>query len=73
MFQESALTVVPARINEMPAHDQATEWIRAMLAVEGVHMSMGFSLPKTIIDSGLEFEKVFAEALIQGQGEQFLL
>ncbi len=73
MFQESDPTAVPARISEMPAHDQATEWIRAMLAAEGVHMSMGFNLPKTLIDSGLEFEKVFAEAVIQGQGEQFLL
>lgn len=73
MFQESDLTVAPARINEMPAHDLATEWIRAMLVAENVHMTMGFNLPKTLIDSGLEFKNVYAEAVIQGQGEQYLL
>lgn len=73
IFQESDPTITPARIDAMPAHDQATEWMRAMLVQEDVHMTMGFSLPKTLIDSGLEFGKVFAEAVIQGQGEQFVL
>lgn len=73
VFQESDPTAVPASIADMPAHDKANQWIKSMLLSEGVHMSMGLSLPRTLIDSGLEFEKVFAEAVIQGQGEQFLL
>lgn len=73
IFQESDPTVAPASICKMPAHDQATEWIRTMLGMEGVHMTMGFSLPETLMNSGLEFQKVYAEAVIQGQGEQYLL
>lgn len=73
VFQESDPTITPASIDEMPAHDQASEWLRAMLVKEDVHMTMGFNLPKTLAGSGLEFKKVFAEAVIQGQGEQFEL
>ncbi len=36
-------------------------------------MTTGFDLPKTLIDSGLEFKNVYAETVIQGQGEQYLL
>lgn len=73
MFQESDPTVVPASINPMPAHDKAVELIRAMLKAESVHMTMGFNLPKTLMNSGLEFKQVYAEAVIQGQGEQYML
>ncbi|KXI30443.1 class I SAM-dependent methyltransferase [Paraglaciecola hydrolytica] len=73
MFQESDPTIVPASITPMPAHDKAVELIRTMLKAECAHMTMGFNLPKTLINSGLEFKQVYAEAVIQGQGEQYIL
>jgi hypothetical protein len=73
VFEETDTTMVPARRSPMPAHDQATEWLRKMLLAEGANVAMGFDLPSTFVEAGLEFEKIRAEAVIQGQGTQYPL
>ncbi len=73
VFEESDLSVVPARLRSMPAHDRAWDWIRRTLVAEGAHPAMGFALPATLIEAGCRFERVRAEAVIQGQGTQYPL
>jgi len=73
VFEETESTMVPARTSPMAAHDQAVEWLRRMLVAEGANTSMGFSLPATLVKAGLRFERIRAEAVIQGQGTQFPL
>ena len=73
VFEETDLTMVPARSSPMPAHDQASEWLRKMLVAEGADTAMGFGLPAKLAEAGLRFERIRAEAVIQGQGSQFPL
>lgn len=73
VFEESDLSMVPARLRPMPAHDRASDWIRRTLMAEGVHPAMGLALPATLIEAGYRFERVRAEAVIQGQGTQYPL
>lgn len=73
VFEETDSTMVPARTGAMPAHDQALDWLKGMLLSEGANPAMGFDLPATLVQAGLNFEKVRAEAVIQGQGTQFPL
>ena len=70
VFEETDSTMVPARTSSMPAHDQATELFRRMLVAEGANTAMGFELPTALVQAGLQFEKIRAEAVIQGQGSQ---
>ena len=44
-----------------------------MLAAEGANPAMGFALPATLAQAGLQFERIRAEAVIQGQGVQYPL
>ena len=71
VFEESDSTMAPARRSPMEAHDTAMEWLRRRLAAEGVNAAMGFELPATLVQAGLKFERVRAEAVIQGQGAQY--
>ncbi|HTG01286.1 MAG TPA: methyltransferase domain-containing protein [Nitrospirota bacterium] len=73
VFEEADSTMTPARISQMAAHDQATDWLKKMLVAEGGNPSMGFNLPTTLVQAGLRFEKIRAEAVIQGQGTQYPL
>lgn len=73
VFEESDTTMIPGRIAPLAAHDQAIDWLRRMLIAEGANPSMGFSLPATLVEAGLEFGKIRAEAVIQGQGTQYPL
>ena len=73
VFEETDLTMVPARVSPMPAHDRAAQWLRKMLVAEGADTAMGFGLPATLAQAGLNFERIRAEAVIQGQGTQFPL
>jgi ubiquinone/menaquinone biosynthesis C-methylase UbiE len=73
VFEEVDLTMVPARVAALPAHDRGTRWLRQMLAAEGANPAMGFALPSTLVQAGFRFERVRAEAVIQGQGTQFPL
>lgn len=73
VFEETDLTMVPARVASMTAHDQAAEWLRKMLVEEGADTAMGFTLPATLARAGLSFQRVRAEAVIQGQGTQYPL
>jgi SAM-dependent methyltransferase len=73
VFEESDSTMIPARLSPLPARDTVTGWLKRMLAAEGVDPSMGFHLPATLAAAGLEFERVRAEAVIQGQGTQYPL
>lgn len=73
VFEESDLTMVPGRTSSLAAHDQAMEWLRRMLTMEGANTAMGFGLPTTLIKAGLRFEGIRAEAVIQGQGTQYPL
>ncbi|MEM8963776.1 MAG: methyltransferase domain-containing protein [Acidobacteriota bacterium] len=73
VFEELDLTMAPGRVTTMTAHDQASEWLRRMLDAEGADAAMGFRLPSTLVQAGLRFERIRAEAVIQGQGTQFPL
>jgi SAM-dependent methyltransferase len=73
VFEEADATLVPGRLSSMPAHDEAMECIRRMLVAEGANTSMGFCLPATFVQAGLRFERIRAEAVIQGQGTQYPL
>ena len=73
VFEETDSTMVPARTSPMSAHDQAVEWLRRMLVAEGANTAMGFGLPGTLVQAGLRFERIRAEAVIEGQGTQFPL
>lgn len=71
VFEETDSTMVPARVSPLPAHDQMTAWLRSMLIAEGANPAMGFALPTTLVQAGLRFERIRAEAVILGQGTQF--
>jgi hypothetical protein len=73
VFEETDSTMVPARTSPMAAHDQLTAWLRSMLVVEGANTAMGFALPATLVQAGLRFKRIRAEAVIQGQGTQYPL
>ncbi|MEM7030854.1 MAG: class I SAM-dependent methyltransferase [Chloroflexota bacterium] len=73
VFEETDSTMVPARTSPMAAHDQATAWLRRMLIAEGANPAMGFALPNTFTQAGLNFEGIRAEAVIRGQGTQYPL
>jgi 2-polyprenyl-3-methyl-5-hydroxy-6-metoxy-1,4-benzoquinol methylase len=73
VFEETDSTMIPGRISAMPAHDQATEWCKKMLLAEGANIAMGFWLPTTFTQAGLEVKRIRAEAVIQGQGTQYPL
>jgi len=66
VFEESDLTMVPGRTSERVAHDRGVEWLRQMLVAEGANPAMGFGLPATLVKAGLSFERIRAEAVIQG-------
>ncbi len=71
VFEETDLTMVPARKSPLPAHDQLADWLRKMLVAENANTTMGFDLPATFVSAGLSFEGIRAEAVIEGQGGQF--
>lgn len=73
VFEETDSTMVPARISPMVAHDQVTAWLRRMLIAEDANPAMGFALPATLVQAGLRFERIRAEAVILGQGTQYPL
>ena len=73
VFEETDLTMVPARVSPMTAHDRAMEWLRRLLLAEGANTTMGFGLPAALAQAGLRFERIRAEAVIQGQGTQYPL
>ncbi|MGC4115188.1 MAG: methyltransferase domain-containing protein [Myxococcales bacterium] len=73
VFEETDSTVIPARLEPRPGHDRALGWLRQMLVAERANTSMGFCLPATLDRAGLRFERVRAEAVIEGQGSQYPL
>src|SRR5262249_9471502 len=73
VFEETDSTMIPGRISAMPAHDQATEWCKKMLLAEVANFAMGFWLPTSFHQAGLEVKRIRAEAVIQGQGTQYPL
>ncbi len=73
VFEEADSTMVPACTTSMAAHDQASEWLRSMLLAEGANPAMGFALPATFAEAGLQFKGIRANAVIEGQPGQFPL
>ncbi|MEM8682282.1 MAG: methyltransferase domain-containing protein [Pseudomonadota bacterium] len=73
VFEEADSTIGPGRVTAMPAHEQAVVWLDEMLKMEGVDRSMGFHLPATFINAGLRLDRIWAEAVIEGQGDQYTL
>ena len=73
VFEEADSTICPGRVSTMPAHDKAVAWLNRMLEEEGVDRSIGFHLPGIFSKAGLQFERVWAEAVIEGQGDQYTL
>lgn len=73
VFEEADATMVPARTSPLPAHDQATEWLKNVLIAEGANTAMGFDLPATLARAGFRFARIRAEAVIRGQGTQYPL
>jgi ubiquinone/menaquinone biosynthesis C-methylase UbiE len=73
VFEEADSTICLGRVAAMPARDKAVAWLDEMLEKEGVNRSMGFHLPATYRNAGLQFERIWAEAVIDGQGDQYTL
>lgn len=73
IFEETDSTMVPARIAPLAAHDQVTAWLRSMSIAENANPAMGFALPATLVQAGLHFARIRAEAVILGQGTQYPL
>ncbi|MGD1899776.1 MAG: methyltransferase domain-containing protein [Phormidesmis sp.] len=73
VFEEADSTICPGHVATMPAHERGVSLLNKMLGEEGVDRSMGFNLPATFSAAGLQFEQVWAEAVIEGQGEQYPL
>tara|TARA_R110002049_G_scaffold4601_5_gene32483 strand:+ start:672197 stop:672970 length:774 start_codon:yes stop_codon:yes gene_type:complete len=71
VFEEVDLTMVPGRLTPMNAHDKTAEYFQRMLAAEGADSAMGFRLPTTYVDAGIAFDRIRAEAVIEGQGSQY--
>ncbi len=73
VFEEADSTIGPGHVATMPAHERGVALLDRMLAEEGVDRSMGFHLPAVFAAAGLRFERVWAEAVIDGQGDQYTL
>ncbi|ASA57740.1 hypothetical protein BSQ33_18545 [Vibrio gazogenes] len=73
VFEEHDSTICPGFVEAMPAHEKGVSLLAKMLAEEGVDQSMGFHLPATYAAAGLKFEAIWAEAVIDGQGDQYTL
>ncbi|EHQ04724.1 methyltransferase domain-containing protein [Leptonema illini] len=73
VFEESDTTMVPGSKESLPLHDRCMEWLRETLRNEGANIHMGFDLPSVYLAAGYSVEGVSAEAIVQGQGTQFLL
>ncbi|WP_269620037.1 methyltransferase domain-containing protein [Zhongshania sp. BJYM1] len=73
VFEEHDSTICPGFVTAMPAHERGVSLLEKMLAEEGVDTSMGFHLPATFSKAGLKFEAIWAEAVIDGQGDQYSL
>ncbi|MEO0406054.1 MAG: methyltransferase domain-containing protein [Cyanobacteria bacterium P01_A01_bin.135] len=73
VFEEADSTICPGHVATMPAHARGISLLDKMLSEEGVDRSMGFHLPATFAAAGLRFERIWAEAVIDGQGDQYTL
>ena len=73
VFEEIDSTMCPGHVADMPAHVQATSLFARMLQQEGVEPSIGFRLPAIFTQAGLQHERLWAEAIIEGQGDQYPL
>ena len=73
VFEEYDSTICPGLVATMPAHRKGVSLLDKMLAEEEVDQSMGFHLPATFSWAGLKFEAIWAEAVIDGQGDQYTL
>ena len=73
VFEEFDSTICPGHVATMPAHIRGVSFLDTMLGEEGVDRSMGFHLPATFVAAGLQFERIWAEAVIDGQGDQYTL
>lgn len=73
VFEEADSTICPGHVATMPAHERGISLLNKMLSEESVDRSMGFHLPATFSDAGLQFERIWAEAVIEGQGDQHTL
>jgi len=73
VFEEVDSTICPGHVATMPAHQRGVSLLDKMLGAEGVDRSMGFHLPATFVAAGLQFERIWAEAIIDGQGDQYTL
>ena len=73
VFEEFDSTMGPGRVVDMPAHERGTSLLDQMLAQEKVDRSMGFHLPAMLTAAGLKFDAIWAEAVIDGQGDQYTL
>ena len=73
VFEEADSTICPGHVATMPAHERGVTLLDRMLAEEGVDRSIGFHLPATYVAAGLRFERIWADAVIDGQGDQYTL
>ena len=73
IFEEVDTSICPGHVADMPAHVQATSLLDRMLQQEGVDRSIGFHLPAIFLAAGLQYERIWAEAIIEGQGDQYML
>ncbi|MEM7504529.1 MAG: methyltransferase domain-containing protein [Pseudomonadota bacterium] len=73
VFEEIASTLGSGGSVSMPAHEQASRWLSGMLDAEGAERSLGLQLPSVYARAGFVPDGIWAEAVIEGQGEQYSL
>lgn len=73
VVEEADMSMAPRSTLEAPAQDKAVAWIKEMLAKEDANSAIGLQLPDILGDAGFDVTNIGAEAVIEGQGAQFLL
>lgn len=64
IVQENDISLTPMGLEGMPQHKKVIDRIRATLEKENVNFHMGFELHTILIQSGLQVEKIWAEAVL---------
>lgn len=64
LVQENDISLIPIGLELMPQHKKVIDLIRMTLEKEGVNFYMGFDINTGLTDSGLNVEKVWAEAVL---------
>lgn len=73
VFEEIDMTMCPASSSPMPSHTKGVSWIGSLMKREQANCFIGLQLPSIYSAAGLINKKMWAETVIEGQGDQFPL